>query len=125
MPAIIQEGVQGFYGCSVYSMHGFPWGSENAYTAGQLDDLKKLIKGCSNLRGYILSLNSNQLAAKKILEDAGFKVIGVTHSAHIDHYPDQIAEWHKTKNNDQTIYLMGRGFYDPVEAKPFVWKVWR
>jgi hypothetical protein len=63
----------------------------------------------------VLSLNSAQTKARKILEAAGFKILGVTHTAHIDCVDGQVEKWKKDFAagglNDNTIYLMGRGFW--------------
>ncbi len=109
------------YGCSVYSLNGFPTDGADVWTKAELEKLKTQVTGLGQKRAYLLSLNSSQKKAKKILEDAGFKVIAVWHTAHIDWNADEIKQWKddyaKGKMNNNTIYLMGRGFWAPKRVK--------
>ena len=103
------------YGCSVYSLNGFPGDNNWDWDRKALDRLRDQVKQLDDQRGYVLSLNAFQLKAKKILIDAGFKVMGVTYTAHIDGNAHGIKQWKEDfaagKLNKDTIFLMGRGFW--------------
>jgi hypothetical protein len=103
-------------GCSVYSLNGFPPDYATEWDANVFVKLQKeLDRIKDSKRGYVLSLNGAQTKARKMLEAAGFKILGVTYTAHIDWAEEQIEKWKKDfatgKLNNDTIYLMGRGFW--------------
>lgn len=105
-------------GCTVYSLEGFPYDHDDEYTKAQLEKLRESVgTGAYNDRRVLMcSLNSSQKKAKKILEENGFKVLARTYTSHIDGYASSIRTWMKTKDNENTIYLMGRGFFKKTRA---------
>jgi hypothetical protein len=113
----ISEGVKQ-YGCTIYSMNGFPGDANDQWTKGQLEQVQRQINALGK-RAYLCSLSAHQTKARKMLEDAGFKIMAVTYSAHIDFgwdgEPNQrVKQWKENKNvlkDPQTIFLMGRNFY--------------
>lgn len=102
-------------GCTVYSLEGFPYDQDDEYTKAKLEELKEMVASGGE-RVLMCSLNSSQKKAKKILEENGFKVLARTYTSHIDGYASSIRTWMKTKDNDNTIYLMGRGFFKKTRA---------
>lgn len=102
-------------GCTIYSLNGMPYdGDENEYTKAQYAMLEKQLAGLTD-RAYVCSVNSYQKKAKKLLEEHGFKVLARTYTAHIAGNQKTIDKWKETKDNENTIYLMGRKFFRKVK----------
>lgn len=76
-------------GCTTTLLSDFPYdGHEDAYTKAQLDQIRELIKpgnlpkAHSYTRSWLANLCSQQMKAKAILEEAGWKCIMKTASGH-------------------------------------------
>lgn len=97
-------------GCTTAWLSGFPYDTEDAYSQKKLDELDKELnqKLPASLEGYtrtwLVTLCSQQLNAKAVLEKHGFRVLASSPSGHKE-IPKP-----KTCANGGTVYLMGKGW---------------
>jgi hypothetical protein len=89
-------------------LYGFPHDGTDPWAKTRLEELKQWLEADHIACAKLLALSSSQLEAKKILEEAGFKVLGMVPSSHLT--PEEIAKW-KSPADGRTVYLMGKGFF--------------
>lgn len=93
-----------WWGCTVSYLSNFPYDGKDAYTIKKHELLKEQVKdlpraGGGYTRCWVAILCSQQMIAKKILEDAGFKMLLSTESGHPEKPEGK-------QCNGGTIYLM-------------------
>lgn len=88
--------------CGIKCAYGFPADASDAYTASQLEAAKNWINGWDRYYTQLVVVNSLQKKAKQMLKEAGFIVLGITHSE---------------EDNKRLLYLMGRGFTIPARKR--------
>jgi len=74
-------------GCTTTLLSNFPYDQENPWNEEKLNELREVLKKSlpkihPYTRSWLVTLCSQQLKAKAILEEAGFKVLIETESGH-------------------------------------------